>query len=394
MSVVTLSKREAAALLGQYHFAPAPFAQVVTRLGSVQYDPLNPLGRNPDLVLQARVPGYQRDDWHAPVYAQRLLYDAWDKQACLCLPRDWRYRRLYHAQRREQWHARVFKPYPDAVNATLNEIKARGALSSLEFEDVARPEGLAGSWYGPRLIKHVLRALWDSGELVTSYRVKGRHVYDLPERVIPSEHLNAPAVSKADSVDYLILRRHQTTGLLRANADSALWSLPVKAAERRERLQALVDDGRLQRVLIEGTPYHCLPDFLNQTLTEDVAERMVFVAPLDSLIWDRKGVKDLFNFDYIWEVYKPETARLWGYYVLPVFYRNRFVARFDSRLIGDTWHVYRWWWEDDDTPDTNTLNALENAVRAFMHYLKANKLKLPRGMDKAQKDAMRAGATP
>jgi len=48
----------------------------------VQYDPLNPVGRNPDLVLQARVPGYQVDDWQQAAYVDRIIYDSWDKMAC------------------------------------------------------------------------------------------------------------------------------------------------------------------------------------------------------------------------------------------------------------------------------------------------------------------------
>ena len=55
---------------------------VIDRLGTVQYDPLNPVGRNADLVFQARIPSYQVDDWQTAAYTDRIIYDAWDKQAC------------------------------------------------------------------------------------------------------------------------------------------------------------------------------------------------------------------------------------------------------------------------------------------------------------------------
>jgi predicted acyl esterase len=58
----------------------------------------------------------------------------------------------------------------------------------------------------------------------------------------------------------------------------------------------------------------------------------------------------LFMFDYVWEVYKPEPQRRWGYYVLPVFYGDRFVARLDGRLERGVWTITRWWWEPDVTP--------------------------------------------
>jgi uncharacterized protein YcaQ len=60
--------------------------------------------------------------------------------------------------------------------------------------------------------------------------------------------------------------------------------------------------------------------------------RMIIVAPLDSILWDRRLVMQLFDFEYVWEVYKPESQRRWGYYVLPVIYGDRFAARLDGRL--------------------------------------------------------------
>ena len=121
-------------------------------------------------------------------------------------------------------------------------------------------------------------------------------------------------------------------------------------------------------------------------------EQMTFVAPLDQLVWDRKAVKHLFGFDYVWEVYVPEAKRRWGYYVLPVFYRDRFVARFDSRLKGGVWEIYAWYWEPDVTTDTEMLGALEDAVRRFMTYLGAEKLKLPTGLSRATRAAFYDGA--
>src|SRR5437588_12037647 len=76
-----ISREQARRLLALYHFTPTDLSGVLERLGTVQYDPLNPVGRNPDLVFQARVPGYQVDDWKKAAYADRLIYDAWDKQS-------------------------------------------------------------------------------------------------------------------------------------------------------------------------------------------------------------------------------------------------------------------------------------------------------------------------
>ncbi|MEO8956131.1 MAG: hypothetical protein ABI396_13355 [Ktedonobacteraceae bacterium] len=78
---ITLSRAEARRFLARYHFAPTDMVGTIERLATVQYDPLNPVGRNTDLVFQARVPGYQVDDWQKIAYTDRSIYDAWDKQS-------------------------------------------------------------------------------------------------------------------------------------------------------------------------------------------------------------------------------------------------------------------------------------------------------------------------
>src|SRR5207253_10301943 len=79
--MLTLSCAEAQRFLANYHFTPTDVPGVFERLRTVQYDPLNPVGRNPDLVLQARVPGYQEDDWQKTAYTDRPDYDACDEMA-------------------------------------------------------------------------------------------------------------------------------------------------------------------------------------------------------------------------------------------------------------------------------------------------------------------------
>jgi uncharacterized protein YcaQ len=84
-------------------------------------------------------------------------------------------------------------------------------------------------------------------------------------------------------------------------------------------------------------------------------------------------VRWLFGFDYTWEVYKPAAQRKYGYYVLPVLYGDRFVARFDpafdkrSRVLT----VANWWWETNVEPDEAMIGALAECLRAFARYLDA-----------------------
>ena len=101
---------------------------------------------------------------------------------------------------------------------------------------------------------------------------------------------------------------------------------------------------------------------------------MIFLGPLDSLLWDRKSLLQIFDFNYIWEVYKPAEQRKWGYYVLPIFYNDRFVARVDSRLEKGIWMISHWWWESEIIPNADLLVALRKAVENFLHYLRADEV--------------------
>ena len=118
---------------------------------------------------------------------------------------------------------------------------------------------------------------------------------------------------------------------------------------------------------------------------------MIFLGPLDSLLWDRKTLQHIFEFDYVWEVYKPVEQRKWGYYVLPVFYGDRFVARADMRLEQGVLTLARWWWEQDIVPDGAMLDALRAAMAEFGRYAHANDVLVQHDVDRVVRNAL-AGA--
>jgi uncharacterized protein len=390
--MLKLSKQDARRLLVLHHFQPTSLQGAFERLGSVQYDPLNPVGQNHDLVLQSRVPDYSVGDWQELAYRERFLYDGWDKQASLVLMRDYPMRRIYYDWHAPHWHEAILDRYPQAVAKVLDELHDRGPLSSTDFHFQEHHDQWEGSWYGPKLTKNVLRALWHTGQIQTWGRHKGKHVYGLNDRVIPSHLYLAEPIPAKQSIEWLILSRHQAVGLLRPNAGTAIWSLNISASERRLSLQELVQRGALVAVDIEGTIYHALPRTLEQLDSGSKTDHHIrFVAPLDQLMWDRKAVADLFNFDYVWEVYKPEKLRRWGYYVLPVMLGDRFVARIDSRLKNGIWEIFKWYWEDGMTATPDILQALELAVSRFRRYLGATTLKLPRSLDRQTRGAFRSG---
>ena len=374
--VLQLSREEARRFLARYHLQPTDLTGVIDRLGTVQYDPLNPVGRNADLVFQARIPGYQVDDWQTAAYIDRIIYDAWDKQACLVAASDWPMRALVREKFRPYHDREILEADPEGTAKILAAIDEQGPLSSLEFEDRER-FGEPGSWSGSTRTKRILRSLWACGELVTHHRKGGRHYYDRPTRVIPEQHfILPPLIDEEAYYRWIILRRYKAAGILRPTAEAAIWSACDEAPKRKWALEELLEEGSLTQLQIgELTGLYYAPTSALTLLDEPLPDpRVIFMGPLDSMLWDRKSVLQIFDFDYIWEVYKPAEQRKWGYYILPVFYGDRFIARVDLRLEKGTWTISRWWWESDIIPNADLLDALGIAIQNFLHYLRADRI--------------------
>ena len=386
---LTISREQACRFLVTYHFQQTDLPGVFARLGTVQYDPLNPVGRNPDLVLQARVPGYRVNDWQVAAYTDRLIYDAWDKQACLVLSSDWSRRACIREMYRPYHDREVLQAEPDVARAILTEIDARGPLSSQDFEDRHRYSD--DTWYGQTRTNRVLRALWACGEIVTHHRKNGRHYYDRPARIIPSQYYTMPPLlDKEAYARWIIEQRYRAVGLLRPNAEACIWSACGDGATRKQAIAQLVEEGTLTPVGVgeKGWLYYMPSSALPLLDAELPDPRVIFLGPLDSMLWDRKAIQQLFDFDYIWEVYKPVLQRRWGYYVLPVFYGDRFIARLDSRLEKGIWTISRWWWEPEVVPDVEMLDALCSATASFLRYLRADGVHVDESVDAIAKMAL------
>jgi uncharacterized protein YcaQ len=373
VSAVSLAKPDVRRALVRHHFAPcATQEEVFERLRSIQFDPIAPVGCNHDLVLQARVQGYRIGDWQKLAYEDRHIYDGWDKMASLVPYEGWPLRRYIHAVGRRSFEKRIFQDHADAVEAILKEIFDRGPLMPKDFEFQQRRDEWKGSWFGPSVTKQTLRALWHAGLIMTSGRVGGQHVYDLTERLVPQPLRDQPLLPENDAIRELVLERHQAMGVVRPAAPSEVWSNQVLSYRKRPAMAELVDRGQIVPVEIEGVKAHATPEFLALLDKPSIEPRVVFVAPLDPFMWDRKMTAHLFDFQYIWEIYVPQAKRRWGYYVLPVLFGDELVARAEFWNRDGVLEVREWHFEET-RPSKAFWPALEQAVARFMAYASATR---------------------
>ena len=368
--------------------------RVVDRLGSLQFDPLEvPGARNHDLVLHNRVAGYRRewcDQWLYGPPDERRLIELYNKSLNMLPMEELPYYRVAWT-RAVGRYAKFLGEHATLASRIRDHIRESGPVSTASFRDV---DDRVQWWWdnsiatSTKAARAVMEAMFVVGELGIARRDGNRRYYDLIDRLVPADLL-ATHASEAEQQRHRLLSRHRGVGLMGVGGPGELVLGTGYAPERARTTPALIDEGVLIPVAIEGfrEARHLLADelpTLEATEAPGAATPSVtFVAPLDHLMWDRRLVKGLFGFDYIWEVYIPEPKRRHGYYVLPMLFGNRLVGRIEPRLTraaSRTLRIAGVWFEDGFSPmdEPHFLPALRKALEAYRRFVRATSVTWPR----------------
>ncbi|TWH47576.1 winged helix-turn-helix domain-containing protein [Sporomusa sp. KB1] len=354
----------------------------IRRVGCIQFDPLNIVGHNQELALQARISDFRPAVLQELLYKDRKLLDGWDKNMSIYCTEDWPYflRNREKAQHSRHNNSQLISVLPQV----RKEIEERGPLSS---NDLDYNQTVDWPWAPTRLSRAALESMYFRGELIIHHKSHTRKIYDLASRHLPAELLQAPDPNETEEQyhDWYVFRRIGSIGLLwNKSGDAWLGISGIKSRERNEALARLLKQGKVIAVQVEGIkpvlymrsmdkPW--LDNILQQ---EDSSNRASVLAPLDNLLWDRQLVKELFNFDYRWEVYKPVSERNYGYYVLPVLYGEHFVARFEPGRDKQSGAliIKNWWWEPGVYQSDKMCSEILHCFKRFAGYLDADYIKV------------------
>lgn len=286
---------------------------VLERLRCIQLDPLDVIGTNADLVVMARVTTAERGDVYRKLFP-RHAFEHFFKERCILPASSFPFYRAHGHRVQTPWwrHGDREQRVPAAViEKVLAEVRTHGPITAADLTDHGKVSPIDWSgWKGTgRTTSMALEILWTRCDVVVSGRTdSGAKIYDVPERALGPLALKEP---QEDFDRWRLLERARAAGLLS---------------------RAPSKDRELVEVTIEGSSrrYLATPEFLERR-TVRFDDRVRIIAPLDPLIWDRDLVRHAFEFDYVWEVYKPAAQRRWGWYVLPLLYRDRLVGRFDAQ---------------------------------------------------------------
>ncbi len=383
--MIHISKEEARNYLVRYHnldgiddfYGEEGVLKYFRRVGSIQYDPLNVVGRNPDLVLQSRIKDYSREILGSLLYEKRCLLDGWDKMMSIYSREDWpffsRVRKEKKVQIKELLKRRNSEEAFQLIDEIRNMLKEQGPLQS---NRIPTKTTNPGSWGHRKLSSAALDFMFHTGELGIYNKINTQKVYDLIENLLPYSLIGDadPFQSDHEFFKWYVKRRIGSVGLLwNKNGGGWLGDFIQKKDLRSEILKELIEESEILEIQVEGINavfYIRKEDkeFFNNKLE---SKEVRFLAPLDNMLWDREMTKAIFDFDYSWEVYVPVNKRKYGYYVLPVLYKNRFVARFEPEIHrnNDPLIIKNWWWEDDIEVTADMKSAIESELESFCRYL-------------------------
>ena len=364
--------------------------EVFRRLGSVQFDPIAVAGRNHDLVLHARVADYD-PAWCDELYASHEIFEAFNKGLSFVLMQDLPWFRVSLGEKQE----RPLADNPEVAEQVLERVRADGPLSSLDF---ARERGQETDWFGApaNVVRAVLEAYNATGVLGLARRDGSRRYYDLIERLVPEEVL-ARDVPPRERLRHKLLSRFRAHGLLAVGGGGDIFGYmgPAKPDPRwpghpgRTALRLeLIEEGELVPVDLEGVRGK---RFVLRDEVELLADppsppaSVAFLPPFDPLVWDRRLLADLFGFDYVWDLFFPPEKRRFGWYVLPILFRDRFVGRIEPRIDREQQRVdlIGLWWEPGFAPRRadGFVDAMREALRAYVGFARATRIEWASHLD-------------
>lgn len=296
---------------------PTDLIGTVRQLSLLQLEPTNAIAPSAELVLWSRLGSAfdPREMWGA-VDEQRLI----ELHQTLRVPEDIA---LFRAEMAEwpgsgelrAWQEEI-RDWVRANNGCrrdiLERLRADGPLPTSELPDTCVVPWRSSGWNNNRNLRMMLDKLVQRGEVAAAGGAGRDRLWDLASRIYPDDPV--PPVEEARRL--LDERRLKALGIARAKGTK----LPFEPVDVGEAGVPAVVEG------VRGL-WRVDPAQLGQPF----AGRAALLSPFDRLLADRKRMSELFEFDYILEMYKPVDQRRWGYYALPILYGDRLVGKLDVR---------------------------------------------------------------
>ena len=337
---------------------PADLFAVVRHLTALQAEPTNAVAPSADLVLWSRLGLFYRPDdlqralaSHVIVELRSMVRPAHDIALYRAEMAAW------PGEDAAGW-ARAQAAWVATNDALRRDILDRlqhgGPMISRDLPDdkCVKPWQSSG-WNTGRNSAMMLEFMEQRGEVAVAGRLGRQRQWDLTERVYPDD----PVVPLEDALRERRARRLRSLGIARARTTQTQFE-PMDVGDAGE--PAVIEGVRGTWRVDPGAPAY----------VEDFTGRTAILSPFDRLVFDRKRLAELFEFDYQLGLYKPAAQRRFGFYALPVLHGDRLVGKVDatSDLPASVLRIHRVY---EDEPFTRELtDAVRNELESLAEMLR------------------------
>ncbi len=366
--------------------------KAIEAIGYVQIDTISVVSRAHHHVLHSRVPNYEPKHLDR-LQAEAAIFEYWYHAAAYLPMRDYRFalpRMEAMRDRTERW----IRSRDDKLMAeVLARVEAEGPLMARQFESDGNEES---GWWNWKPAKRALEQLFMQGDLMVTGRDGFQKTYDLRERVLP-EGTDTRMPDDAEMAAYLLRTMLRGHGFITPKEVTHLR----RGKPIREALKALLEESLAAGTLVAirqpcGALAYTEPERL-ETRAAPATGRATLLSPFDNLVIHRDRVQSVFGFDYQIECYVTEKERRYGYYSLPIAYRDRLIGRADCKAHRQEgrFEIKHLHFEPEADPDRDDfLPALADAFRRYAVFNDCSDISLsrtsPAHLGTALSDALKA----
>lgn len=354
----------------------------------LQLDPLVIVARSHDLMLHARVTSYEPEMFHQLAYEDREFFDWGGWLAVRPMDELPHWRVLMDRNRHYGRVQETALNHPEAVEDMRKLLQDGRQVSTRDF--AASDAQLPWNYRGSKETSLALYYLWRIGEAMTHHRVGFERVYASAASIVPSLDLLVP--SDPHKAELFIARKEIAhLGIGRFKSMSILLGKTMSPAFHQAIEQELVDRGELTAVAVEGmkgTQYVLTADLplLERVAAGDIPfewlpigpssdDEVALLSPLDP-VSARGRSKALFDFEYVWEIYKKPEDVKYGRFTMPILWGDDLAGRVDlktDRAAGVLVVNGVWLERDELAKDDQFLGTFAAGVRRLAQFVGARK---------------------
>lgn len=317
--------------------------KIIEKLGYIQIDTISIIERAHKHILWTRFPGYQNNLLDELIDKDKKVFEFWDHAASYIPMKYYRYslpRKNAYAVKHKAWAKKNRK----ILQHITDRITAEGPLQSRDFEDPNK----RGLWWDWKPAKEGLEFLFHTGVLMAKARKSFQKVYDLTEKVLPG-NVDVSIPTYDELTRHLVMKEISALGF--ASLKEITYLRHHNRSTTLQVLNEMLEDKKIVPLEIEGIgdeKYFTTSKNLKELNKISVKNIIHILSPFDNAVIQRKRMNTLFGFDYTIECYLPAPRRKFGYFCLPVLYKDKFLGRLDAKSdrAASSFKIINFFWEN------------------------------------------------